>query len=263
MQVSSCDLSCCEPLFRTTARRENALSAGVFAVFRSVLAAMSLLFPINGPANGQTTSSGAIVNAAESPWSGIAMVTNSVYGRCTGILIDPRTVLTAAHCLYSRRTSQYVRPQSVHVLFGYDRGQYGFHSVAKEFEVAPGYDPERSQATISSDWAVLLLEKRAPPAYRPFPVAQTWQTAQRVLAAGFAQQRSEVLTRTPTCGIEGQAENGLIVSDCSVSHGLSGGPLIDEKTLSVIALQVAITEMDGRHYTLSIPVAAIKLPIAP
>jgi protease YdgD len=230
---------------------------------RVLYAVISLILPLSGPVLGQQVTSSSVVDASKSPWSGIAMVTNSVYGRCTGVLINTRTVLTAAHCLYSRRTLQYVRPQSVHVLLGYDRGLYGFHSVATSFRIGTGYNPERPSATAISDWAVLTLEMSAPSAYRPFPVAPVPETGHTVLAAGFAQERSEVITRTPACAIEGHTENGLIVSDCDVSQGLSGGPLIDAESLSVIALQVAITEKGGRLYALSIPIAAINLPIDP
>ena len=218
---------------------------------------------MSSPGSGQEAIFGSSVDANEPPWSGIAMVTNSAHGRCTGVLINATTVLTAAHCLYSRRTSRYVRPQSVNVLLGYDRGSYGFHSVTKSFHVGTDYDPKRSAHTVMSDWAMLTLEKSAPSAYRPFAVAPVSGIGQTVLAAGFAQERSEIITRTPACVIKERAENGLIVSDCRVSQGLSGGPLIDVASHSIIAVQVASTEKNERLYTLSIPLTRIPWPFDP
>ena len=44
------------------------------------------------------------VDPRQSPWDAIAKVQTNIGTRCTGALIAPGTVLTAAHCLYNRRT---------------------------------------------------------------------------------------------------------------------------------------------------------------
>jgi protease YdgD len=44
------------------------------------------------------------VDPGQPPWDAIAKVQTNIGTRCTGALIAPGNVLTAAHCLYNRRT---------------------------------------------------------------------------------------------------------------------------------------------------------------
>lgn len=203
------------------------------------------------------------VDETQAPWSGVAMINNSVYGRCTGALIAPDVVLTAAHYLYSRRTGVFVRPQSVHVLLGYNRGEYGFHTVAAEVTLGDGYDPAAPTSSLTSDYALLRLVDEAPSGFVPLTIASGTAAGRSVVAAGFAQERSQVLTATPSCSVQGRSAEGLIVSDCIVSRGLSGGPLIDRKTGELVGIQVAGGRRDGRVFALAVPAAEIPRDLPP
>jgi V8-like Glu-specific endopeptidase len=62
---------------------------------------------------------------------------------CTGILVGPSTVLTAAHCVYNPRTGRNFQPGSLHFLIGYDGSRYAGHAIGIKLETGPGYDPIR------------------------------------------------------------------------------------------------------------------------
>ena len=62
------------------------------------------------------------------PWNAIVKVQTNIATRCTGALVGPSTVMTAAHCLYNRRTHALLRPGSLHVLFGYEPGGHFWHA---------------------------------------------------------------------------------------------------------------------------------------
>src|SRR5437764_15286591 len=64
-----------------------------------------------------------VVDPIQPPWADIVKVQTNIGSRCTGVLIAPATVLTAAHCLYNPRTRALLQPMSLHVLLGYQRGQ--------------------------------------------------------------------------------------------------------------------------------------------
>jgi protease YdgD len=74
------------------------------------------------------------------PWNAIAKVQTNIATRCTGALVGPDTVITAAHCLYNRRTRTLLGPGSLHVLFGYERGGYFWHAQVVRYVVGDGFD---------------------------------------------------------------------------------------------------------------------------
>jgi protease YdgD len=65
-----------------------------------------------------------VVDPRQPPWDAVAKVQSNIGTRCTGVLIVPRVVLTAAHCLYNHRTRALLQAGSLHVLIGYDRANY-------------------------------------------------------------------------------------------------------------------------------------------
>ena len=205
------------------------------------------------PLAAQAGSVPAPVDMATPPWTALGRVQTELGARCTGFLIAPSVVMTAAHCLFRRVTGRYVQPGSVHFLWRYDRGAYADHARVTAFAVAPGYDPLNELRTLGLDRAFLTLDHAVG---TPGDDVAFASVAPRIdaplLLGGYNRDHDEVL-EADSCRLRGFAvDHGghrLLVHDCYGEPGTSGAALfshLPDGGWGVVGLEVAVTGPDGR-----------------
>jgi protease YdgD len=192
------------------------------------------------------------------PWDAVAKVQTNTGGRCTGALIAPAVVLTAAHCLYNRRTGALLQPVSLHVLFGYQRGTYRWHRLVVQVTVGPGFDGGKPQPQ-RTDWAWLELAEAIPASVSPLPVSKEAPMPGTALAlAGYNQDRAQLLLAAAECHVIGAARSpdggAFFTHDCAGTRGTSGAPLLARlgDNWEVVGINIAA----GRDANLALLAAA-------
>ena len=163
------------------------------------------------------------VSSAQAPWNALGRVQTELGNRCTGTLIAPDRVLTAAHCLISPRSGKLVQPSSIHFLLGYSHGRFAAQGRVASATIGQPFDPlDRTSAT--ADWAILTLAAplRGPtlPLSRAVPPPRT-----PLHLAGYQQDRPEELLADTGCRLLGLS-NGMLLHDCAGTRGASGAPLL-------------------------------------
>ena len=192
-----------------------------------------------------------IVESLEWPWSAVVKVNRHTGGFCTGVLIAPDKVATAAHCLWLSRTGNWLRPEALHVVQNYRRGDWTADSAVVSYVMGPdeALPREGDNASTHLDWAILTLET---PLGEGIEVADADFVALPgtvVLQAGFSEDSRHVLTLHRNCSILDTFDGDRVLThDCDAVNGDSGSPVMvmdEDGNLSLLALHSATGEVNG------------------
>jgi protease YdgD len=202
-------------------------------------------------------------NVSAYPWSSIGKLNNSIGGSCTGAVIDRSRVLTAAHCIFNRRTAHFLPASALHFLLGYERGTYSVHALVQSYSIGRGYDPKNEEATMASDWCILRLVAPLPQSIKPLqPIDYMPESGTRLWMGSYGGRRRHVMTEDTNCRILGTANpSPLIIHDCASGLGSSGAPLLilnKNGAAAIAGIQVAIRRRDAINEMLAIPTAQIS-----
>lgn len=187
-------------------------------------------------------------------WEAVGRLEISGSAFCTGALIAPNLVLTAAHCLYDPQTGARVPTDEIQFLAGWREGRASAYRYVRRAVHHPDYDynAQSDSSKVRND--IALLELQHPirnTQIVPFETDLQPERGDRLGAVSYAFDRSEAPALQETCRVLSRQE-GIVVMTCEVDFGSSGSPVFsfESGTPKIVSVISAKAHSEGKPVSL-------------
>ncbi|ATG34336.1 MULTISPECIES: serine protease [Phaeobacter] len=211
-------------------------------ILAAFAACLLLGMPDSAAAEEPQTSITSVVG-----WEAVGRLNISGRNMCTGALVAPDLVVTAAHCVYDPVTGRQVDPTSIRFDAGLNgRRAKAARSITKTV-VHPSYQyGQPGDSQLGNDIAILRLDRPiSRKMIQPFELANrpARGASVEVLSYSMAQQNRPNLEQN--CHVLARQAQ-ILVMTCRVDFGASGAPVFDvapgrmPRLVSVISAKAAV-----------------------
>ncbi|MCV2887699.1 trypsin-like serine peptidase [Ruegeria aquimaris] len=183
-------------------------------------------------------------------WEAVGRLDIAGTGFCTGTLIAPDMVLTAAHCAFDARTRAHYQPGQITFRAGFRDGKSVAERNVVQIATPDGFIPNAAPSAdrIRADVALMRLADPIPTALAdPFALHSGDLSGSEISVSSYGRGRAEAISRQRSCQLLWR-QAGLMSFDCDVTFGSSGAAILAREGSRgrILSLVSAGTVAEGR-----------------